>query len=411
MTLDLKYNLDVERIRNDFPILSQSFKGKPLIYFDNGASTQKPLAVINKIKEFYSENNSNVHRGMHKLSRKATAEYEASREKIQTFLNAEKSSEIIFTRGTTESINLVANSYGELLKPGQEVIITEMEHHSNIVPWQMLCERKNLNLKVVPVNEKGELIFDELKSMLSSNVGIISVVHISNSLGTINPIKEIIEEAHKFDIPVLVDGAQSAQHMNIDLQELDCDFYTFSGHKIYGPTGIGVLYGKEKYLNEMPPYQGGGEMIDRVRFEKTTYNVLPYKFEAGTPNIAGTIALATAIDYITEIGIDNIHNYEMEISDYALELIRTIPGIRIIGDAEKRIGAVSYVFDDIHANDYGTMIDLKGVAIRVGHHCTQPLLDKFGLPATSRASFSFYNTKDEIDKFVSYTNDVLKVLA
>jgi cysteine desulfurase / selenocysteine lyase len=401
---------DVESIRKDFPILSSSYKGKELIYFDNSATTQKPKSVLNKIAEYYTETNSNVHRGFHRLSRKATEEYENARIIIKDFLNARKESEIIFTKGTTESINLVANSFCQTLAPCREILITEMEHHSNIVPWQLACDRLGLELKVTPVNKKGELELDILKSMLNKNVGIVALTHISNSLGTINPIKEIIKEAHNYGIPVLIDGAQSAQHTKIDVQDLDCDFYAFSGHKAYGPTGIGVLYGKKELLNKMPPYQGGGEMIERVRFDKTTYNVLPFKFEAGTPNICGAIALGEALKYIDSIGLETIEEYEHELIEYALQRMSEIPEIQIIGNPKERIGAISFVLDNIHAIDLGTMIDLKGVALRVGHHCNQPLLEKFGLPATARVSFAMYNTKDEIDKFVNYLNDVIKVL-
>ncbi|MFL2645180.1 MAG: aminotransferase class V-fold PLP-dependent enzyme [Dehalococcoidia bacterium] len=391
----------VEDIRNDFPILSQKVNGKPLIYLDNGATTQKPLSVINAISDYYKEYNSNIHRGVHALSQFATDKYEESRGKIKDFIKAASIEEIIFVRGTTEAINLVADSYGrDNLKPGDDVIISTMEHHSNIVPWQMVCDGTGANLKVIPVDDDGVLILDEYEAMLSNNTKIVSVVHQSNTLGTINPVKEMTKMAHDKGAVVLIDGAQSAPHLSVDVQDINCDFFAFSGHKVCGPTGVGILYGKKDILENMKPYQGGGDMIRNVSFEHTTYNDLPYKFEAGTPNIAGGIGLGVAIDYLTNLGMDNIASYEKELLLYTREQLREMSGIRIIGQAEEFGGVVSFVMDCAHPHDIGTILDAEGVAIRTGHHCTQPLMDRFDIPATARASVSFYNTKADIDALI-----------
>ncbi len=391
----------VEDIRNDFPILSQKVNGKPLIYLDNGATTQKPLSVINAISDYYKEYNSNIHRGVHALSQFATDKYEESRGKIKDFIKAASIEEIIFVRGTTEAINLVADSYGrDNLKPGDDVIISTMEHHSNIVPWQMVCDSTGANLKVIPVDDDGVLILDEYEAMLSNNTKIVSVVHQSNTLGTINPVKEMTKMAHDKGAVVLIDGAQSAPHLSVDVQDINCDFFAFSGHKVCGPTGVGILYGKKDILENMKPYQGGGDMIRNVSFEHTTYNDLPYKFEAGTPNIAGGIGLGVAIDYLTNLGMDNIASYEKELLLYTREQLREMSGIRIIGQAEEFGGVVSFVMDCAHPHDIGTILDAEGVAIRTGHHCTQPLMDRFDIPATARASVSFYNTKADIDALI-----------
>ena len=401
---------DVEKIRSDFPILQTKVHGKPLVYLDNAATSQKPITVITKAQEYYSSMNSNIHRGVHALSQVATEAYEMARIKIKNFINSLGKNEIIFTRGTTESINLVAQAYGRAnIKESDEVIISEMEHHSNIVPWQMICDEKNAKLKIIPINDEGEIIFEEFERLITHRTKFISVVYVSNSLGTINPVKKIIKLAHQNNIPVLLDAAQAVNHIPIDVQELDCDFLAFSGHKIYGPTGIGVLYGKINLLESMPPYQGGGDMISRVTFEKTTYNELPYKFEAGTPNIAGVIGLGEAIDYITNIGIDNIALHEKYLLDYATEVIADIPGLKIIGTAKEKVSVLSFVLDDIHPHDIGTFLDFEGVAIRTGHHCTQPVMDRYGIPATSRASFAMYNTKDEIDILIKGLTKIIGV--
>jgi len=401
---------DVKKIRDDFPILKTLVYVKPLVYLDNAATTQKPLQVIETIERYYRETNSNVHRGIHFLSDKATGEYEFARERISKFINAEKSSEIIFVRGTTEGINLVASSFGnEFISEGDEIIISAIEHHSNIVPWQMLCERKKANLKIIPVTDTGELEIDKLQEMITGKTKLVSVVHISNSLGTINPIKEIIRLAHSKGVPVFIDGAQSVPHFKIDVQELDCDFFAFSGHKIYGPTGIGVLYGKEMYLEKMPPYQGGGDMIKDVKFEKTTYNDLPYKFEAGTPDISGAIGLAAAFDYINKIGMDEIANYEKCLLNYATDTLSRIENIRIIGTAQNKSGVISFLPGNVHPYDAGTLLDRMGIAIRTGQHCTQPIMDRFGIPGTVRASFAFYNTKEEIDYLAEAIKKVFKM--
>ena len=394
--------IDVQKIREDFPILQTTVNGKPLIYFDNAASSQKPWKVIKAIEHYYTHLNSNVHRGVHTLSQKATDAFEESRKKIATFINADHDYEVIYTRGTTESINLVAHCYGkQFVNEGDEIIISSLEHHSNIVPWQMLCEERKATLKVIPINEKGELLMDAFRDMLNEKVKLVSVNYISNSLGTINPVKEIIEAAHELDIPVMLDAAQAVHHIAIDVQELDVDFLAFSGHKMYGPTGIGILYGKEKWLNAIPPYQGGGEMIKTVSFEKTTYNELPFKFEAGTPNIEASICLGAAVDYINEIGLEHIQQYEHELVQYATEKLSAIEGIRFIGTADNKASVVSFIIDNIHPYDVGVILDKLGIAVRTGHHCTQPLMDIFCIPGTVRASFSFYNTKEEIDALVT----------
>ena len=401
---------DVEKIRSDFPILQTKVHGKPLVYLDNAATSQKPITVIKKAQEYYSSMNSNIHRGVHALSQVATEAYEMARIKIKNFINSLGKNEIIFTSGTTESINLVAQTYCRAnIKEGDEVIISEMEHHSNIVPWQIICDEKNAKLKIIPINDEGEIIFEEFERIITHRTKFISVVYVSNSLGTINPVKQIIKLAHQNNIPVLLDAAQAVHHIRIDVQELDCDFLAFSGHKIYGPTGIGVLYGKINLLDSMPPYQGGGDMISRVTFEKTTFNELPYKGEAGTPNIAGVIGLGEAIDYITNIGIDNIALHEKFLLDYATEVIADIPGLKIIGTAKEKVSVISFVLDDIHPHDIGTFLDFEGVAIRTGHHCTQPVMDRYGIPATSRASFAMYNTKDEIDILIKGLKKIIGV--
>ena len=392
---------DMEKLRDDFPILKTMVHGKPLIYFDNAATTQKPKAVIEAIDNYYTNMNSNIHRGVHYLSQISTDAYEKARIKVKEFINAASAKEIIFTRGTTESINLAAHSYGmKFLNPGDEVIISGMEHHSNIVPWQLLKSYKDINIKVIPLDDDGNLILDNIEAMFTEKTKFLSIVYVSNSLGTVNPVKELITIAHKHNVPVLVDAAQAVNHIKVDVQELDCDFLALSGHKMYGPTGIGVLYGKEKLLKSMPPYQGGGDMILNVTFEKTTFNELPYKFEAGTSNIEGVIALGAAIDYINSIGIENIHAYESSLMQYAERELKSVPGLKIIGNAKEKAGVISFVFENIHPHDVGTFIDFEGIALRTGHHCTQPVMERYGIPATSRASFAVYNTKDEIDVFV-----------
>jgi cysteine desulfurase / selenocysteine lyase len=392
-------SLDIQKIRNDFPILNQQIYNKPLVYFDNGATTQKPQVVIDEEVKIYSKENSNIHRGVHYLSEQLTQRHEDARKVVQKFINAPHDHEVIFTGGTTESINTIAFSFGEkYINEGDEIIISTLEHHANIVPWQMLCERKKAVLKVIPINEKGELLLDEYQKLISAKTKIVAVNQVSNALGTVNDVKKIISIAHQKNIPVLIDGAQSIQHGKIDVQELDCDFYVFSGHKVYGPNGIGVLYGKEKWLNEMPPYMTGGEMIKKVTFEKTTFNELPFKFEAGTPNYVSAIALATAINYIQELGLENIAAYEKELLEYGTEKLGSIEGLRIIGTAENKVSVISFNLDNIHHYDAGMVIDKMGIAVRTGHHCAEPLMDSLNVEGTIRASFSFYNTKEEIDK-------------
>lgn len=392
-------SLDIQKIRKDFPILSQQVYKKPLIYFDNGATTQKPRVVIDEEIKIYTQENSNIHRGVHFLSEQLTQRYEDARKIVQKFINAPNDHEIIFTSGTTESINTIAFSFGEkYVYEGDEIIISTLEHHANIVPWQMLCERKKAILKVIPINEKGEILLDEYEKMISPKTRIVSVNHVSNALGTVNDVKRIIEIAHQNNVPVLIDGAQSVQHGKVDMQELDCDFYVFSGHKVYGPNGIGVIYGKEKWLNEIPPFMTGGEMIKKVTFEKTTFNELPFKFEAGTPNYVSAIGLATAIEYIQQLGLENIVAYEKELLDYATQKLESIEGLKIIGTAENKVSVISFNLENIHPYDAGMVIDKMGIAVRTGHHCAEPLMQRFNIEGTIRASFSFYNTKEEIDK-------------
>jgi len=401
----------IEEIRNDFPILNAKVRGKELVYLDNGATAQKPAVVIDAINTYYKDYNSNIHRGVHHLSQVATTAYEESRDKLRGFINAPKLEEVIFTKGTTESINIVASCFGRnSLNKGDEVIISSMEHHSNIVPWQMICDEREAVLKVIPINNNGELLMEEYKKMLSDKTKLVAVIHISNTLGTINPVKEIIDLAHQKGALVLLDGAQAVPHIKVDVQDLDCDFYAFSGHKIFGPTGVGILYGKSEYLNDMPPYQGGGDMIKEVTFEKTTYNCLPHKFEAGTPNIVGGIGLGVAVDYMQEVGIDLIHKREEELLAYATEKIVKVEGVRIIGEAERKASVLSFVIDGLHPFDIGTLLDQLGIAVRTGHHCTQPLMTFFEIPGTIRASFAFYNTKEEVDQLISGLERALSML-
>lgn len=389
---------DIDKIRNLFPILSRQVYGKALVYFDNAATNQKPWQVIDRITRYYSHENCNIHRGVHFLSQEATREFEDTREYVRQFINAAKREEIVFTKGTTEGINLIANSLGEILiSQDDEVIISALEHHSNIVPWQMICERKGAKLRVIPINDKGEIILEEYKMLLNEKTRIVAVGHVSNALGTINPVREIITEAHKHDIPVVIDGAQGASHLEVDVRKLDCDFYCFSGHKIYGPMGSGVVFGKEKWLEKMPPYQGGGEMVDQVSFDRTTYNELPFKFEAGTPNVEGILGLKEALSFVNDIGIKNIGDHEDELLKYGTEKLLEIDGIRIIGTAEEKAGIISFLIGEIHPYDAGMIIDKYGVAVRTGHHCAQPVMDWFGIPGTIRASFAVYNTREEID--------------
>jgi cysteine desulfurase / selenocysteine lyase len=403
---------DVNNIREDFPILKKLIHGKPLCYLDNAATTQKPYYVIDKTNNYYKTMNANIHRGVHALSQEATEAFEESRIIVKKFINALGKNEIIFTRGTTESINLVASTYGRSnIKDGDEIIISHMEHHSNIVPWQMLCKEKNAKLHVIPVNDSGELMFEEFERMISNKTKFISIVFASNSLGTVNPVKKIINLAHSYNIPVMLDAAQAVNHLPIDVQELDCDFLAFSGHKLYGPTGIGILYGKVNHLEAMPPYMGGGDMISKVTFEETTYNELPHKFEAGTPDIAGAIGLGAAIEYIEKVGLANIARHESELLNYATEAVSDLKGIRIIGTAKEKIGVLSFHFENVHPHDVGTFLDFEGVAIRTGHHCTQPLMDRFKVPATSRASFAMYNTKEEVDTLVIGLKKILEVFS
>ncbi len=403
---------DLERVRKDFPILQLKVHGKPLVYLDNAATSQKPQAVLDALNKYYREENANIHRGVHYLSEVATRGYEGTRVRIKNFLNAASEREIIFVRGTTEAANLVAQSYGRThLKAGDEIIITGMEHHSNIVPWQMLCEDTGAKLRVVPLNNNGELIFEEFETLLNSHTKLVSLVHVSNSLGTINPIKKIIGLAHERKVPVFIDGAQAVPHMSVDVRELDCDFYAFSGHKIFGPTGIGVLYAKEALLKKMRPYQGGGDMIKSVTFEKTTYNDLPHRFEAGTPDIAGVIGLGAALEYVSGIGYDKIAAHEHELLEYATEALLAIPGLKIIGTAKHKASVISFVLDGIHPHDVGTILDRSGIAVRTGHHCTQPVMKRFNVPATSRASFAFYNTVAEVDALVQGIHTVMKVMS
>ncbi len=403
---------DVKKIREDFPILKKLIHGKPLCYLDNAATSQKPQAVVDALNNFYLSQNANVHRGVHHLSEVSSKAFEDARIKVKEFINASSDKEIIFTHGTTESINLIAYSFGRKnIKEGDEIIISHMEHHSNIVPWQILCEEKKAKLKVIPVNEDGELLLDEFEKLITEKTKLISLVYISNSLGTINPVERIIQTAHKNNIPVLLDAAQAITHIKIDVQKLDCDFLAFSGHKLYGPTGIGVLYGKEKLLDSIPPFFGGGDMIAKVTFEHTTYNELPYKFEAGTSNIAGAIGLGASIDYVSRIGMNFIADHEQKLLHYATDLIKEIPGLKIIGNAKNKCSIISFVVENIHPHDIGTFLDYEGIAIRTGHHCTQPLMHRYNIPATSRASFAMYNTKKEVEIFIQALKKVIGVFS
>ncbi len=403
-------DLDIHKIRADFPILSREVYGKPLVYFDNAATTQKPQCVMDKINEMYTTVNANVHRGVHFLSQAATDEHEASRRTVQEFINAASSNEIVFTRGATESINLVASSFcRDFCREGDELVITAMEHHSNIVPWQLQSDYYGLKLEVVPINAEGELILDELEKKITSRTKLIAVTHISNVLGTVNPIDRIVEIAHRHDIPVLIDAAQSVQHRKVDVREIDCDFLVFSSHKVYGPTGVGVLYGKEKWLDALSPYQGGGEMISSVSFQKTTFNSLPFKFEAGTPDFVGTAALASALRYINSIGLENINLYEHELLRYATEKLLAVSGLRILGNAADKSSVISFLVDGIHPYDMGTLLDKMGIAVRTGHHCAEPLMRELGVEGTVRASFAFYNTKEEVDLLLKGIERIVKM--
>lgn len=403
---------DIQKIREDFPILSRTVYGKPLVYLDNGATTQKPRCVVDAMVDEYYSVNANVHRGVHFLSQQATNLHEASRETVRRFINARSTSEIVFTRGTTESINLVAATFADSqMKEGDEVIVSVMEHHSNIVSWQLQAARKGIVLKVIPMNDQGDLLLDAYEKLFSPRTRLVSVTHVSNVLGTVNPVKQIIEMAHAHGVPVLIDGAQSIPHLKVDVQDLDADFYVFSGHKVYGPTGVGVLYGKEEWLDRLPPYQGGGEMIQNVSFEKTTFNVLPFKFEAGTPDYIGTTALAKAIDYVTAIGMDEIAAYEHELTDYAMCRLKEISNMRIFGESEHKSGVISFLVGNIHHFDMGTLLDRLGIAVRTGHHCAEPLMHRLGIEGTVRASFGLYNTKEEIDALVEGITRVSRMFA
>ena len=403
-------SFDVEAIRRDFPILDQTVNGKPLVYLDNAATTQKPRAVIDAITDHYLKDNANIHRGVHELSVRATAAYEKVRAKVRDFIGADRVEEIVFLRSTTEAVNLVAQTYGHsVIQSGDEIVITTLEHHSNIVPWQMLCEQTGAVLKVAPINDAGEIILEEYEKLLGPRTMLVAVTHVSNALGTITPIKEIIDIAHRSEVRVLVDGAQAVPHTPVDVRDLDCDFYAFSSHKLFGPTGVGVLYGKYDLLNGLPPYQGGGEMILSVSFDGTTYNELPFKFEAGTPNIAGVIGFGAAIDYINAVGMERIAAYERDILDHATQTLSAIPGVRIIGTATEKASVVSFVVEGVHPHDVGTILDQLGIAVRTGHHCAQPLMERFGLTATARASFAFYNTRDEVDALADGIRQVIEV--
>lgn len=406
-----KISSNIEKIRADFPILSRKVNGRPLVYFDNGATSQKPQSVIDALDNYYKNENANIHRGIHTLSQEITVAYENARAVIQKHLNAEHAHEIVFTKGTTDSINLIASSFGKkFISKGDEILISAMEHHSNILPWQQLCEEKGAVLKVIPINNAGELIISDYKRLLNVKTKIVAVAHISNTLGTINPVEEIIALAHAQNIPVLLDGAQAVPHTSVDLQALDCDFYCFSGHKLFGPTGVGILYGKEKWLNEIPPYQLGGGIIKTVSFEKTEYAGLPLKFEAGTPHIEGGIGLAAAIDYVNAIGLDNIASYEQELLVYATDALQKIDGLKIIGTAKNKASVISFVIDGLHPFDIGTILDQLGIAVRTGHHCTQPLMAHYCVPGTVRVSFAFYNTKEEIDIFIKGLQKAISML-
>jgi cysteine desulfurase/selenocysteine lyase len=408
----IRAGYDVYELRKQFPVLQRELKGKPLVYFDNAATSQKPKVVIDALVDYYSNYNANIHRGIHTLAEEATAAYEASREACRAFIGAASTDEIIFTRGTTEGINLVSHTWGrQHIKAGDEIIISTLEHHSNIVPWQMLAEEKGASLKVIPINDKGEILLDEFYKLLSSRTKLVSIVHASNSLGIINPVKQIIDAAHQAGAVVLLDGAQSTVHLDINVVELDCDFFAFSSHKLYGPTGVGVLYGKRELLEAMPPFHGGGEMIKEVTFEKTVYNDLPYKFEAGTPNIADTIAMKTAIDFINELGKDNIRRHEHALLQYGTELLKNIPGVRVMGDVENKVSVISFVVEGIHPQDLGILLDNQGIAVRTGSHCTMPLMQCLNITGTTRASFAAYNTFEEIDRLVNGLDKAIKMLS
>jgi cysteine desulfurase/selenocysteine lyase len=401
---------DVQRVRRDFPVLSQRVHGKPLVYLDNGATSQKPQAVIDRLNHYYTAENSNIHRGVHYLSEHATAAYEGAREKLRGFINAARTEEIIFLRGTTEAVNLVAQSYGRaFLKEGDEIIISAMEHHSNIVPWQMLCQQIGARLRIIPINHDGELVLDEYRRLLTERTRFVAITHISNALGSVVPIKSVIDLAHERSVPVFVDGAQAVPHLKVDVQQMGCDFYAFSGHKLFGPTGVGVLYGRSELLERMPPYQGGGDMISLVTFEKTHYNVLPYKFEAGTPHIAGGIGMGAVVDYLEALNWEQVVQHEHDLLTYATEALLNITGLRIVGTAKDKAAVISFIFENVHAHDVGTILDQEGVAVRAGHHCAMPVMQRFGIPATARASFAFYNTREEIDILVRALHRVLKV--
>ena len=405
-------DFDVYKIRADFPILARTVNGKPLVYLDNAATTQKPQAVIDAMIRYYTSENSNIHRGVHTLSEQATESYEQGRVTVQRFLNAAEAREIVFVRGATEGINLVAQTWGRAnIRHGDEIVISAMEHHSNIVPWQILCEQQGANLRVVPVNDSGELIFEEFEKLLSVKTRLVAMAHVSNALGTVNPVRRIVEAAHRVNARVLIDGAQAAAHMKIDLRALDCDFYVFSGHKVYAPTGIGILYGKAELLEAMPPYQGGGDMISSVTFEKTLYNRVPHKFEAGTPHVSGAIGLGAALDYVNRIGIERIARHEKQVLAYGTRRLQEIPGLRLIGTAQEKEGILSFVLENIHPHDIGTVLDQEGIAIRTGHHCAQPLMDRFGVPATARASLALYNTMEEMDALANGLQKVREVFA
>jgi cysteine desulfurase/selenocysteine lyase len=412
LTSEVFAGFDVDKVREDFPVLKQRIHGKPLVYLDNAATAQKPFAVIEAIRKFYEVDCANIHRGVHELSQRSTAAYEETRIKAKRFLNARTKNEVIFVRGATEGINLVAASWGRRnVKEGDEIVISALEHHSNIVPWQMLCEEKSAKLRVIPMNDRGELLLEEYEKLLGPRTRMVAVGHVSNALGTINPVHQIVEMAHRAGALTLIDGAQAAPHLRIDVQALDADFYTFSGHKVFGPTGIGILYGKARLLNAMPPYQGGGDMIKSVTFEKTIYNDLPYKFEAGTPNIAGGIGLGAAFDYVTRIGLDKIAAYEHELLIYGTEALSRIPGLRLIGTAREKAAVLSFAVDGIHPHDIGTVLDRQGIAVRTGHHCAQPVMDRFGVPATARASLAFYNTAAEIDALAAGLEKVKEIFS
>jgi cysteine desulfurase/selenocysteine lyase len=403
---------DVETLREDFPVLKQTVHGKPLVYLDSAATAQKPSVVVDAIRRFYEVDCANIHRGVHELSQRSTAAYEETRANVRRFLHAKSTEELIFVRGTTEGVNLVSSSWGrKFVNAGDEIVISAMEHHSNIVPWQMLCEEKGATLRVIPMNDRGELLLDEYEKLLNPRTRLVAVTHVSNVLGTINPVRQIVDMAHNAGALVLIDGAQAVPHMKVDVQALNADFYTLSGHKLFGPTGIGILYGKSKLLNAMPPYQGGGDMIKTVTFAKTAYNDLPYKFEAGTPNIAGGIGLGAALDYVDRIGVEQIGAYERELLEYGTEALSAIPGLRIIGTAREKAAVLSFVMEDIHPHDIGTVLDQQGIAVRTGHHCAQPVMDCFKVPATTRASLAFYNTFGEIDALVAGLRIVKEVFA